>query len=133
MSEPTVIQLGGGANPITVEVTGGTPAYELDSLQDVAGATQALAGQVLVKNTDGIWRPATLSGDGSGTTTLSYTHTQDSLSTVWLIEHGLAFTPAGVEVFDHLGDRHYPVLSYPETGLVRLDFLTPIRGTARLS
>lgn len=64
---------------------------------------------------------------------LAYLHTQTAPATVWLISHPLSFVPAGVEVFDHTGARHYPVLSYPDPSTVRCDFMTTVRGTARLS
>lgn len=64
---------------------------------------------------------------------LAYLHTQVEPSTVWLITHGLAFPPAAVEVFDHLGDRHHPDVAWPSSTEVRLGFLTSVRGTARLS
>lgn len=52
---------------------------------------------------------------------------------MWLITHGLPFPPAGVEVVDHVGEHHHPVVSWPAADTVRLDFLDSIRGTARLS
>lgn len=111
---------------------GGLAAKKLDDLTDVEGATAGAVGQVLAKAANGMYSPATLSGTGEPIT-LSYRHEQIDPATVWLITHGLAFDPAGVEVFDHVGARHYPTVSYPAAGQVRLDFLTPIRGIARLS
>lgn len=118
------VELGGGL--------GGGGAAKLDDLTDVEGATAGTTGQVLAKAANGMWSPATVTGDGTPTV-LSYRHQQDSPSTVWLITHGLPFEPAGVEVFDHLAARHFPTVSYPTAGTVRLDFVTPIRGIARLS
>lgn len=108
-------------------------AHRLDELDDVTGADAGSAGQALVKQSDGQWRPALVEGGGGPGGPLSYVHTQDSPSTVWLITHGLAFNPSGVEVRDHTGEPHYPVVSWPDGLSVRLDFVTSIRGTARLS
>lgn len=74
--------------------------------------------------------PGTPGDDPAG---LFYEHTQDTPSTVWLITHGLPFTPAGVEVVDHTGAPHHPVLSWPAADTIRLDFDAPVRGVARLS
>lgn len=63
----------------------------------------------------------------------SYTWTQDEPSTVWLISHPLGFIPAGVEVKDHVDAQHFPIVSWPDSSTVQLNFTTPIRGTARLS
>jgi hypothetical protein len=123
-STVTAVQLSSG--------TGGGGPVALDDLTDVEGAATATPGQVLTKTSAGPWSPATISGDGTPTI-LSYRHEQIDPATVWLIAHPLSFEPAAVEVFDHVGARHYPSLSYPAAGQVRLDFNTPIRGTARLS
>ncbi len=73
-------------------------------------------------------------GTGPGVAAaLAYTHTQTAPSTVWLISHGLLFQPAAVVVIDHVGDRHHPRVTWPDAATVRLDFLTDVRGTARLS
>lgn len=66
-------------------------------------------------------------------TVYSYLWEQTEPSTVWLIEHPLQFIPAGIEVFDHVGTQHHPLVSWPDAGTVRLDFNTPVYGTARLS
>jgi hypothetical protein len=108
-------------------------ARTLDQLTDVEGADAASVGQVLAKQGDGQWRPTTISDGGGPGGPLSHLHTQDSPSTVWLITHGLPFNPSGVEVRDHVGEPHYPVVSWPDGLTVRLDFTTSVRGTARLS
>jgi len=64
----------------------------------------------------------------------SYTYTQDTPSSVWLILHPLPFTPSGIRVNGPDGARLYPRReSYPATGRVRLDFTRPVAGTAYLS
>jgi len=62
-----------------------------------------------------------------------YIYEQTEPSTVWLISHPLQFIPAGIEVIDHVGDRHYPIITWPDANTVRLDFNVAVRGTARLS
>lgn len=69
----------------------------------------------------------------SGIGALSYTHVQVTPSSVWVIPHGLGFTPAGIDVSDHVGNPHYPIVTYPAAGTVQLAFTTDVRGTARLS
>jgi hypothetical protein len=130
-----VVSVGTSSTVQTVQLSSGSGtggATKLDDLTDVEGADLATPGQVLAKTSDGMWSPATISGEGPPTV-LSYRHEQVAPATVWLITHPLPFEPAGVEVFDHLGARHFPPMSYPAVGQVRLDFNTPIRGTARLS
>lgn len=120
------------ATPITgVEIPGGP--LSLEDLVDVEGTGDAVDGQVLAYAADGQWRPATPIEGGGVLPPLSYLHTQIEPATVWLIEHGLTFTPAGIEVFDHTDERHHPAVTWPSAQLVRLDFSTSIRGTARLS
>ncbi len=63
----------------------------------------------------------------------AYLHTQDAPSTIWLVSHPLSFVPAGIEVLDHMGVRHHPVIAWPSAGSIELRFNTPVRGTARLS
>lgn len=119
-----------------VEIPRPIGATALDDLTDVAGTATATNGQVLTKTADGQWRPMTPTGGGPGgdpSGPLSYLHTQDEPATVWLIFHGLSFQPSGIEVLDHIGERHYPELSYVDAVTVRLDFLSSVRGVARLS
>lgn len=124
-------------DPETVEVIGSTPGVgqtkRLDDLLDVDGATDGPVGHSLVKQSDGQWRPALVESGGGITGPLSYTHEQGGPSTVWLIDHGLPFLPSGIEVRDHVGTPHYPLVSWPDGSTVRLDFNDSVRGTARLS
>lgn len=62
----------------------------------------------------------------------AYIHNQNTASTVWVIPHGLPFEP-NVEVVDHIGSPHYPLISWPSPGTVQLNFDAPVSGTARLS
>jgi len=66
-------------------------------------------------------------------TPAAYTHTQVTPSTVWIIAHPLPFEPAGIEVVDHVGTQHYPLVTYPDASTVRLAFRRNVYGTARLS
>jgi hypothetical protein len=74
------------------------------------------------------WLPTTGAEPGG-----FYRHGQTFASTVWLITHNLGFEPGGIEVLDHTGAPHRPVVSWPDTNTVRLDFDYPVYGTARLS
>lgn len=145
MSDVEVIQIGDAGTVQSIQIISSTPTTgvqipdhdtrRLDELDDVSGADAGSTGQVLTKTADGQWRPLTPSGGGGPGPggPLSYLHTQDAPATVWLITHGLGFVPAGIECWDHTGARHYPELTYPSDGVVRLDFLFDLRGTARLS
>jgi hypothetical protein len=66
-------------------------------------------------------------------TPAAYTHTQVTPATIWLISHPLSFEPAGIEVVDHVGTQHYPLVTYPNASTVRLAFRRNVYGTARLS
>lgn len=117
-----------GLNP------GGNPGTKkLDDLTDVEGADGAFVGQVLTKQIDGKWRPASVSGGGGDSGPGSYFYEQITPSTVWVINHDLQFNPSGIQVRDHVGDPHYPVASWPNGFTVRLDFEYDVRGIARLS
>lgn len=72
-------------------------------------------------------------GGGPGGGPGSHLYTQTEPSTVWAISHPLEFVPAGIEVFDHVGVRHYPDITWPNASTVQLAFDTVVRGTARLS
>lgn len=118
-----------------VEIPRQYGATRLDELFDVDGAANAFTGQVLARETDGIWRPTTpaTGGGGGGAGPLSFFYEQTEPSTVWLVAHDLLFIPAAYEVVDHLGDRHFPRVSVPTSNTIQLDFDTPVRGTVRLS
>lgn len=64
---------------------------------------------------------------------LAWLHTQDTPSTVWIIDHPLPFVPAAIDVTEHTGTRHFPQVSYPSPSTVQLTFSRDVRGTARLS
>lgn len=69
--------------------------------------------------------------DGGG----AYTHVQEAPSTVWDINHGLGFNPAGIRVIDVAGDHWWPLnVTHPQSGQVtRLTFPESIAGTADVS
>lgn len=77
----------------------------------------------------------TVSGGGTGEPSgpLSYTHTQTMPSSVWLINHDLPFRPSGVVVIDHIGERHFPNVSFPNDASVQMQFSVDVRGVAYLS
>ena len=147
MSSPEIVEVGAGKlevivigpELVTTTVVGATPGLalgvrKLDDLTDVEGADNGVTGEVLTKDTRGKWTPMPPTGGGGGPGgPLFFVHAQVNPSTVWLINHGLPFMPAGIEVRDHVGEPHYPVASWPDGSTVRLDFNDSIRGTARLS
>lgn len=65
----------------------------------------------------------------------SYTHVQDTPSTVWDIPHHMGYDPAAFLVVSVAGERWYPqLIEYIEPGhTARLNFAEAIAGTARLS
>ena len=69
--------------------------------------------------------------DGGG----AYTHVQVAPSTVWDVDHGLGFNPAGIRIIDVAGDLWYPLnVTHPQQGQVtRLTFPESIAGTADVS
>lgn len=84
--------------------------------------------------------PMTSQGDGlpgppgpPGPSGGSYVHDQMTASTVWTINHGLDFQPAGVRVVDSAGAEQEGLVSYPSEGVVRIDFAVPFAGKAYLS
>jgi hypothetical protein len=119
---------------IGLDPGGNIGTKKLDDLTDVMGADAGLEGQVLTKDADGQWKPMASTGGGGGDPgPQSYIHEQITPATVWIISHGLSFNPSGVEVRDHVGQPHYPIVSWPNGISVRLDFDYDVRGTARLS
>lgn len=62
----------------------------------------------------------------------AYLHEQEIPSTVWDINHGLGFDPAGIRVEAVNGEQWLPVnVSYPQTGQVlRVEFEDSIAGKA---
>ena len=72
-------------------------------------------------------------GGGTSIPSLAYRHEQALSSSVWVIVHGLPFRPSGIGVVDHLGNPHYPVITWPDDTTVQLAFGYDVRGVARLS
>lgn len=124
-------------NPILIGEVTQVPGYfgarVLDELADVEGASTALTGEILTRKSNGRWGPGQGGGGGGTGGPLASYYEQVSPSTVWLVEHGLPFQPSGIEVIDHVGERHVPLVSRPDSQTVRFDFDYPVRGTARLS
>lgn len=113
---------------------GNVGTKKLQDLTDVEGTDAASFGQVLTKDFDGKWRPLNPAGGGGGEIgPQSYLHTQIEPSTVWVAVHNLGFNPSGIAVLDHVGAPHYPIMSWPNSTSVRMDFEYDVRGTARLS
>jgi hypothetical protein len=53
--------------------------------------------------------------------------------TVWLIQHGLGFEPAGVRITDLADHEIRGEVTYPDTSTVRIEFAQPTSGRVRLS
>lgn len=136
MGDVELIEIRGDDPDIVVIGGGGFGAARLDDLTDVSGADAAPSGKFLGKDVDGQWKPMDSGGGGGGGGSdgpFSYLHTQDSPATVWVVNHGLPFIPSGIEVYDNVGTKHYPTVTWPTGTSVRLDFNFDVRGTARLS
>ena len=74
------------------------------------------------------------SGGGGGTPLRqAYRHRQDAASSVWIINHGLGFRPAGVQVTDTEGDPVEGVVTHPDQNTTHIHFDVPVSGTADLS
>lgn len=139
MSDVEVIQLGNDGEVIAVEIdeyvivsgvqipsNGG--ATKLDELTDVEDADIGLAGQVLQKQLDGMWRPGNVSG-GGGDTGLVFTQLAPAAS--WTIPHNLGRFPQ-VTAVDTDGNRIWPDLHYDSNNAVTLVHAAPLAGAAYL-
>lgn len=100
----------------------------LDDLSDVEGAELGLAGQVLTKGIDGVWRPAAPSGGGGDS---GLTFVQNTPAASWLITHGLGRFPQ-VTAVDSSGNRVLPDLHYDSLNAVTLVHAAPLAGAAYL-
>jgi hypothetical protein len=121
----------------------GAPAYvldppplpavgALDGLSDVDGAAGANPGNVLVKDSDGVWRPEP---GGSLSGGVSYHHNQLSADEVWTILHSLGFFPGGITAYDSINDIIEPAdIIHVDTDTTVLLFTgRPMSGYADLS
>lgn len=52
---------------------------------------------------------------------------------LWLIQHGLGFTPAGVQVTDMSGNEIRGEVTYPDANSIQIEFAQPTAGRVRLS
>lgn len=64
---------------------------------------------------------------------LGYRHRQDAASAVWIIDHGLGFRPAGVQVTDPDGNAVEGVVAHLDLNTTRITFGVPVSGIADLS
>lgn len=102
VGEPYVVRRVSSAPPHYVVEPPPLPAVgSLDGLSDVDGAAAAPAGDVLVKDPDGVWRPSVMSGVSGGA---SYRHAQLSADEVWHVHHTLGFFPGGITAYDSIND-----------------------------
>lgn len=69
---------------------------------------------------------------GNNNAPISYTHTQVSAASSWVIDHNLAFNP-NVIVQDDSGNEIECGVVYHTVNQIELQFLVPKTGTARLS
>lgn len=139
MTEPMLFCLDPEGTVVPVPIEDYTPVsgveipelgvHDLDDLDDVDGAATGLVGQALVKSPDGIWRPATVSGDGG---VASLVFTQNTPAATWSIPHNLGRYPQ-VTVVDTSGRRLLPDLEYPSLTAVTVTHAEPLAGAAYLT
>ena len=137
---PTVIEVGDTGQVLSipigeaivvegVQIPASPGARKLDDLDDVENASSALAGRVLIKQFDGIWRPGSVEG-GTGTSQVVYSQPTPAAS--WLIEHNLGHYPQ-VTVLDEVGQRLLPDLEYGSLDAVTVTHAEPLAGIAILT
>jgi hypothetical protein len=71
--------------------------------------------------------------DSGGGTGGSFSYVQSIPTATWVIVHGLSFRPAGVRIEDNSGQEVWGEVTYPSSGVVRIDFAYAVSGTAYLS
>jgi hypothetical protein len=76
--------------------------------------------------------PIIVGTPAGGAAANSYTHIQSVAASQWVINHGLPFRPAGVQVIETGGDPGIAAVDYAGD-LVLLDFAQPTTGVAYLS
>ena len=71
-------------------------------------------------------------GDPGATQTIAYTHTQSSVSNIWVINHNLSFQP-GVHAVDSANTTIEGIVSYNSNTQVQIVFSSAVSGYAYLS
>jgi hypothetical protein len=71
-------------------------------------------------------------GDPGATQTIAYTHTQSSVSDIWVINHNLSFQP-GVHTVDSANTTIEGIVSYNSNTQVQIVFSSAVSGYAYLS
>lgn len=76
--------------------------------------------------------PRGIKGDPGDTQTIAYTHSQGSVSTLWVVNHYLSFQPS-VQVVDSAGTTIEGVVNYNSSTQLQIEFSNAVSGTAYLS
>lgn len=105
--------------------TGATGATGPQGPTGAAGATGATGAT-------GPQGPKGDKGDTGETPTIAYTHNQGSVSSLWVINHGLSFQPS-VQVVDSAGTTIEGVVNYNSSTQLQVEFSVAVSGTAYLS
>lgn len=79
----------------------------------------------------GVEKPIIVGSPG-GSEARSYTHFQAVAAAEWIVNHGLSFRPAGVQVIESTGDPLQAAIDYLGD-IVRITFDAPTSGVAYLS
>ncbi len=90
---------------------------------------QGLQGEQGIQGIQGIQG---VKGDTGETPTIAYTHSQGSVSSLWVINHGLSFQPS-VQVVDSAGTTIEGVVNYNSSTQLTVEFSVAVSGTAYLS
>lgn len=112
-----------------VQIPGPPGAQRLDELDDVTGADAGVPGQTLVKDIDGQWRPALVSGGGGLN---NYVVLQATPAATWSITHTLGRHPQ-VTVLDTNNVRVWPDVEYGSINTVTITHAAPLAGIAILT
>jgi len=102
---------------------------ELEELHDVL-ITAPVAGQVLRRAADGLWRNVTLTAADVGAIS-PYVHTQSTAATTWTINHNLGFRPS-VELLDSGSQEIDADVSHPSVNQTVVTLKAATAGLARL-
>ena len=106
----------------------------IQGIQGIQGpqGPQGLQGPQGIKGEIGPQGPQGEQGVPGETPTIAYTHHQSSVSSMWVINHGLSFQPS-VQIVDSAGTTIEGVVNYNSNTQLTVEFSVAISGTAYLS